>query len=112
MWQITKLEVVPSFDGLSDVVLKVHWKLTLSYQGLTDSIEGVYPLDPPKQETFTDYSNLTEQQVFDWMFNAPIVKDRFKFPIAKQEVEQLLLDRLKKKYEEQNQAQSVQLPWG
>lgn len=111
MWQITKLDVVPSFNNLNNVVLNVHWKLTLTYQGITDSIEGVYPLDAPIQETFVDYNNLTEQQVLDWIFNAPIIKERFKYPLDKASIEKLLLDRLKQKYDEQVQAQSSELPW-
>jgi len=111
MWQITKLEVVPSVDDLNNVVIKVHWKLTLAYQGLTDNIEGVYPLDAPKQDDFIDYNSLTEEQVFNWMFNAPPVKDRLKYSIPKEDVEQLLLNRLKQKYEEQNQSQFMSVPW-
>lgn len=111
MWQVTKLDVVPLLDNLNNVVLNVHWKLTLTYQGITDSIEGIYPLDPPNQEAFVDYNSLTEQQVLDWIFNAPVIKERFKYPLDKESIEKLLLDRLKQKYDEQVQAQSSQLPW-
>lgn len=110
MWQVTKLDVVPLLNNLSNVVLNVHWKLTLTYQGITDSIEGVYPLDPPSQETFVDYNNLTEEQVLDWIFNAPVIKERFKYPLDKASIEKILLDRLKQKYDEQ-QTQPQQLPW-
>lgn len=112
MWQITRLDVVPTINNLSNVVINVHWKLTLTFQGITDSIEGVYPLDRPVEESFVDYNNLTEAQVFDWIFNAPVDKHRFKYPLNKEEIENLLLNRLKQKYDEQQLQSTYQtLPW-
>jgi hypothetical protein len=68
MWSITKLECLPSLDGLSDVVVKIFW--TFIAQASTDQeiYTGITQVtaDP---ENFTPYANLTKEQVLGWVWS-------------------------------------------
>lgn len=64
-WTVTKLIVEPSANGLKDVVAYVQWKVS---HGKTVKF-GTASLGNPDQE-FIEYSNLTEQNVLNWVWSA------------------------------------------
>ena len=66
-WIISSMDVVPSADGLTDVVKVIHWRLAGTdgqYQAETYS---AISLDPPSSDDFTEFSELTEEQVVAWI---------------------------------------------
>lgn len=85
-WSIIRLEVKPSYNNLQDVVVLVNWMLTASNNGVTETIEGITVVDPPG-EVFVAYENLTQNEIFDWVWNK----------ISKTGTEELLTQRIQDK---------------
>ena len=67
---ISKLEIAKQYEGLSNVVLACHYKLTAKNNGATQAFEGILPLKVDTSN-FIDFSSLTQQNVLDWV-NAQI----------------------------------------
>lgn len=67
-WVINSMEVIPSLDGLTNVVNTVNW----SYNGVSPtntngsiSSNSIMPL--PTSEDFTPYNELTQEIVIFWL---------------------------------------------
>jgi hypothetical protein len=67
-WVIDSMEVIPSVDGLTNVVSIINW----SYNGVSSigtngkiSSTSVVPL--PSSENFTPYDELTQDTVISWL---------------------------------------------
>jgi hypothetical protein len=69
-WKIEALNCKPSFDGKTDVVETIHWRLNGvdgDYATSVYSSQGVtYEAGSP----FTDYASLTEEVVVAWVKDA------------------------------------------
>ena len=70
--------VVPSEDGLTDVIKSVSWS-RLAQQAVeingettifTAGYPGVTQLGAPNPAAFTPYNQITEGQIFEWINNA------------------------------------------
>lgn len=74
-WVITAMPVVPSEDGLTDVVKSISWtRLGTETVGegeeaktYTAGFPGVTPCPFPNPESFIPYANLTEAEVEAWL---------------------------------------------
>jgi hypothetical protein len=68
-WSIPKMTVNPSVDGKTDVVIYVDWLCigTDDVNNLTAAAAGTATLGEPSNP-FTPYSELTESQVLQWIF--------------------------------------------
>jgi hypothetical protein len=70
-WVITQMEVKPKEEKLVDVVIFVHWKrnASLIYGDKTyySAIYGTMSCEKPSETDFTAYSNLTFEQVCEWL---------------------------------------------
>lgn len=67
-WQFPALDVFPSYQGLTDVVESVAWRLTAD-DG-SDHVVTAYgeqPLAPPDPDNFTPFASLTFDQVKGWV---------------------------------------------
>ena len=70
-WKILHLEMIKEMGNVTNVVCRVFWVL----EGVRDQDDryscdfGVQVLDTDSinEETFTNYENLTEQQVIGWL---------------------------------------------
>lgn len=67
----TQIDNVKNLNGLSDVVVKVHW----AYVGTTDdnrtaAYGGSTELTYVQGENFTPYDQLTKEQVADWVLSS------------------------------------------
>ena len=67
-WVIDSMEVIPSIDGLTNVVNTVNW----SYNGISPTsthgkISGNSVMPLPLSENFTPYSELTQDIVISWL---------------------------------------------
>lgn len=70
-WGFPQSEVVKSQDGLTNVVIIVHWILAASDEGYEASACGVVPLERvTNPDDFTPFEDLTKQQVEDWVISA------------------------------------------
>ena len=68
-WEIPAMEVTLNQDGLSKVVNNVEWRLVATVEG-----ESYYAqkwakqyVNPPDANTFTNYDELTKEQVVSWL---------------------------------------------
>jgi hypothetical protein len=75
---ITHFDVIPSKDGLTNVIKKAHWKVDCLYEGKYYYKTGSYTLPPASDTDFTAFENLTKDQVIGWLsgpINFNIVKN-------------------------------------
>ena len=73
-WTINKLDVRPTQDSLSNVVYNIHWTYTATSdqvdsngKAYTAEAIGTSPVGEPDPENFTDFNNLTQSQVEEWL---------------------------------------------
>ena len=69
-WKVAAIDAQPSHEGHSNVINTVHWTLSGTDGEHTASSYGsagvTYNADAP----FTDYTNLTEEEVLAWVWNS------------------------------------------
>lgn len=73
-WTFPAIDVYPSRENNTDVVYNIHWRLEAVDQTTTHSVEtygmqGVPPYNPDSG-SFIPYSQLTQEQVTNWVMSA------------------------------------------
>lgn len=67
-WQFVALDVYPTYQGLTNVVESMHWRLTgddgVGHQAVAC---GEQKAGPPDPDNFTPYADLTATQVQGWL---------------------------------------------
>ena len=70
-WVISQMECKPAEEGLTDVVVTIHWRrnaaTTVQGKDYFADIYGSYSCPMPSGEDFTPYEDLTEEQVEGWL---------------------------------------------
>ncbi len=68
-WVITSIKKAPSLNGLTDVVTKINFDYigTDSEDNTSGTFHGAVTLGSPDAENFTSLSDLTEDQVIEWV---------------------------------------------
>lgn len=66
-WKIGQLEIVPSQDGLTNVVQSVNWSYNASQDDYVVSTQGQTILNEPDKSTFVEFDKLTENDVITWV---------------------------------------------
>jgi len=66
-WGFPSLEVEFDVDGLTNVVKTVHWTYTASEGDFSAYVYGSVGVGSPDPATFTDYAELTKEQVTEWV---------------------------------------------
>jgi hypothetical protein len=70
-WVINQLDTKPQEDGLTDVVITVHWTRTAEQfvggEPINVSVYGTMPCTTPSATDFTAYPDLTYEQVCSWL---------------------------------------------
>lgn len=70
-WNIESLEVAPLEDGLTDVVKGAdYWVEAVSDDGVKAQHHGHVSFSSPNADTFTEYSDLTKDNVMAWINNS------------------------------------------
>lgn len=87
-WKITKLETKPLLDGLPEVVVCAEWICSVKENNQSAECNGFVNLPPVNPMQFTPYSDLTEVQVLDWLWNSCINKNQ---------IEQIVTNQLNEK---------------
>ena len=73
-WNINQLNAYPEKDGKQDVVFTVHWTLNGEDGEATGSSYGSTGVTLEPDAPYTDYANLTKDQVLGWVW-ASVNKD-------------------------------------
>jgi hypothetical protein len=68
-WEINKLNVIPSLDGLHNIVKSVNWRFMLRDGMFYGDVYDVTELEYPKSESFINYDDLTEDTIVGWVKN-------------------------------------------
>lgn len=70
-WVINQLDTKPQEDGLTDVVITVHWTRTaqeiVDEEPINVSCYGTMGCSTPSSTDFTAYPDLTYEQVCSWL---------------------------------------------
>jgi hypothetical protein len=66
---IQSLEVLPSLNGLNDVVDTVHWKYFAKDNSISENVYGSIKLSAPKISSFITYDDITEDNIKEWLEN-------------------------------------------
>jgi hypothetical protein len=66
-WVVNQLDTAPSLDGLTDVVVVVHWTRTAQDGEINVSSYGTMGCQTPSSTDFTAYPDLTYEQVCGWL---------------------------------------------
>ena len=66
-WVINQMDTKPTEDGLTDVVVTVHWTRVATEGGIVVSSYGTMNCTTPSSTDFTAYPNLTQEQVESWL---------------------------------------------
>jgi hypothetical protein len=70
-WGIQDLKIAKSSDGLTNVITKIDYRRTLKQ--IANNVEyevhyfGSFKLAPANPQNFTEYQNLTQEQIFTWL---------------------------------------------
>jgi hypothetical protein len=70
-WEITAMEVILNQDGLSNVVSNIDWRLIATVDGEKYRAEqwAKQYVSAPDADTFTNYEDLTKEEVISWLEN-------------------------------------------
>jgi hypothetical protein len=66
---IQSLEVLPTINGLNDVVDTVHWKYFAKDNSIIEDVYGSIKLSSPEISSFIAYDNITEENIKEWVEN-------------------------------------------
>jgi len=62
------MQVIPSYNGLSNFVTKITWRYNATNEnGMTADIEGMTTFNEISQDPYIDYYSLTEEEVILWL---------------------------------------------
>jgi len=88
-WEITAMEVILNQDGLSNVVSNIDWRLIATVEGqpYTALHWAKQYVSAPDAATFTNYEELTKEQVVGWLesvLDVPQLKENLEEKISLQ----------------------------
>lgn len=69
-WKIEQMDCYPNVGDNNNVVFRVIWSCIVTENStlVTTTLSGITYLSPPS-ENFTEFSDLTQDQVLDWVWN-------------------------------------------
>lgn len=73
-WTITAMNEYPELDGEQDVVFCAHWTCTGTDGEYTASVYSSQQITVDSGEPFTPYSQLTQDQVLNWVWSSGVDK--------------------------------------
>ena len=68
-WVINQMDTKPNEDGLTDVVVVIHWNRIATQDEIVVSSYGTMNCTTPSETDFTAYPDLTQAQVEGWLEN-------------------------------------------
>lgn len=70
IWKIESLNCKPSFNGKTNVVETIHWRLNGVDGDYATSVYGSQGVTYEEGSPFTDYDSLAEETVIKWLKDA------------------------------------------
>jgi hypothetical protein len=83
-WSIVQMNCYPQENGEADVVFTVHWTLSGTDGTYVGSVYGSAGVTVDAKTTFTPYSQLTQEQVLEWIWANGVDKDAQEANVAAQ----------------------------
>ena len=83
-WKILQMVTNPSLDGLTDVVVSATWSAEAENVDnsnpamaniITSAVGGIANFGTPNSTDFTQYADLTQEQVLTWVWASGVSKD-------------------------------------
>lgn len=91
-WKITQIECYAEHEGLKDVVMVVHWRVfNGEVNNIPISVFGAQHIPFDATKPFTDFSELTEAQVLDWLWDAMGADKKAEIEAAAEQAKQDIL---------------------
>ena len=69
-WTVAQMDAYPEYEGHSDVVFTVHWRLDGTDGEHTAGVYGSVGLTLDPEAAYVAYADLTEAQVIGWVHEA------------------------------------------
>lgn len=69
-WSVAQMDAYPEYEGNTDVVFTVHWRMEVTDGEYTAGVYGSIGVTLDPEATFTPYADLTEAQVIGWVQDA------------------------------------------
>jgi hypothetical protein len=66
-WTVAQMDAYPEYEGHSDVVFNVHWRLNGTEGEHAAGVYGSVGLTLDPEATYVAYADLTEAQVIGWV---------------------------------------------
>jgi hypothetical protein len=66
-YYINTFDVIPSDNGLTNVITKVNIVIVATYSYFTESAFYTMSLSPPSESSFIAYDALTRETVLEWI---------------------------------------------
>jgi hypothetical protein len=66
-WSFSQFDTAPSKDGLTDVVVVVHWRLTAIDGEYVDSSYGTVTMPDPNPADYVPYDQITKDLTIEWV---------------------------------------------
>ena len=66
-WVISQMDCAPSYEGMDDYVIQVHWRYTASFKTYFTDIYGAQSYSEVAGPDFIPYADLTEDVVIGWL---------------------------------------------
>ena len=73
-WTVTAMDCYPQADNETDVVFNVHWTCSGVDGDYVASVYSTQQVTVDPSEPFTPYSDLTQEQVLNWIWAAGVDK--------------------------------------
>lgn len=86
VWTVTAMDCYPEVDGEQDVVFTVHYSCNGTQvdgeNTYSASVYNTQPVTVNPDEPFTPYSQLTQDQVLNWIWTSGVDKDATEAAVA------------------------------
>lgn len=69
-WNIAQMDAYPEYEGHTDVVFTVHWRMDGTDGEYTAGVYGSVGVTLDPEATYTPYADLTQAQVVGWVQDA------------------------------------------
>lgn len=66
-WQIAQLDCAPSYEGLQDYVVNVHWRYGAQFESYYTDMYGSQSFAEVAGPDFIPYADLTKEIVIGWL---------------------------------------------
>lgn len=69
-WSVAQMDAYPEYEGHTDVVFTVHWRMGGTDGEHTSGVYGAVGLTLDLDADYVPYADLTEEQVIGWVKDA------------------------------------------